>query len=262
MVKRKSIPDKLDKSKSSEILDSNACIETFGNGAYHATPEIEIEAANTESSLPSLDTETPSSPFYYPCPSLEHFSSMSPFFPISSQQTKSPLLSPSYRGSNERISVSPVLTNNFSTSTNHISPSFRTSTPIKSESPPYVPPSFSTPKFDFTPRFAAEMFPENITPRSPARQARLESEARKSQHCGHSQKRVKSLLDQYTLASLDDIYLPNLKRTFDEKQHPCASIFRDTGAEGDVGTKVWDAKVLAMGDRTLRLSRVGKVTYS
>ena len=241
--------------KSSEIPESGECIELpKKQSSYHSTPENEIEAVTTDSSLPSLedDNNTPSSPYYRPRSSINDFSPVSPTFQVSSSITRDlPFPSLCYKQS---ISTFPVLPSPFLTDDPR--PSFRTPTPIKQESPPYS--NFIQSDLNRQ-RFPVEMFPENITPRSPARQARLEQQ----QEFQHShQKRVKSLLlDQYRLASsVDDIYLPNLKKTLPEG--PPDYKYTDLNVDGDVGTQVWDAKVVAMGDRTARFRRIGKATCS
>jgi len=204
--------------------------------SYHGTPEIEGELANTESSLVLFEDDlTPSSQYYQTESSADGFSPISPSFYLTAQEIKRYSESPCPSRPPQYGSTS---TNRFSTDKSN--PPFRYLTPIKQESPPNHPLLLNTP---IAPLFAAELFPENITPRSPARQARLES-----------QNRVKRLLHDYNFASTTDkeIYVPNLTQTKPEE------FTATTKQPSDEGTKVWDVRVIELDEKTVRLVRIGE----
>ena len=130
-------------------------------------------------------------------------------------------------------------------------------TPINEKPPVNFPLlTFPSPLPD-RPLFAAERFSEFITPRSPARQARLESASKlqKSVFPGYSR-------DELSVSS-EDIYLPNLKSSSPEltMHDPLRiSVGSSVGSNVDSGggVEVWEAKCLEMGEKMIRFMRVGK----
>ena len=133
-------------------------------------------------------------------------------------------------------------------------------TPINEISPLKFPTFSPVIKEPGRPLFAAERFSTYITPRSPARQARLES-ANKLKTLFHHN------FNDKVSASSEDIYLPNLKSTspeLDIGRNPLrvsvgSSVL--TGERGDdIGgaVEVWEARCLEMGEKRIRVMRIGK----
>ena len=218
---------------SSEIPETPE-IGELEKRSYHGSSEIGIESANAECSFSSFEDDSTSSLFNQSGSSADDFSPVSSSFYAAYQEINSSSQSPYPSPPPKTISASA---NELSTDKSN---PLRASTSIKEESPPNYPLLLNTP---ITPRFAAELFPQNITPRSPARQARLES-----------QQRVKRLLRDYNFASKtdDEIYLPNLKHTM------CKESTTTTARQSDGGTKVWDVKAVDLDAEMVRLIRVGE----
>jgi hypothetical protein len=119
------------------------------------------------------------------------------------------------------------------TTTPNINPTVSPSTRIKQESPPHTPYTsnpLKSPLFRRTP-FAAERFPDYITPRSPARQARLVKEQRYMNVSPHGS----------ASSSSDEIYLPSFGRMSTSPRRAGVS----------------DVDVIHWGDGVIRMERVG-----
>ena len=133
-------------------------------------------------------------------------------------------------------------------------------TPIN-DVPPLRFPTFSRVKKEHEqPLFAAERFSTFITPRSPARQARLESASKLKTFFHHNSNASFSV-------SSEDIYLPNLKSTspeLDVVNDPLrislgrTALLGDKGDDSVGGIEVWEAKCLEMGEKRIRFMRIGE----
>ena len=129
-------------------------------------------------------------------------------------------------------------------------------TPINDKSPLSFPHLSSVPKVDRS-LFAAERFSSFITPRSPARKARLESASKLSTLLNH-------LASEDLSTCSEDIYMPNLKSSSPELTAVLDPLrirlgSRVLSGEWDgAGIQVWEAKCLEMGKDKIRVKRIGE----
>lgn len=205
-------------SETTEVTSiADSCGEYTRRRSCCATPEIPLQLTSTETSPPSRDDTNDFSPTYRrPSPEIDCYRQAPSF-------QASPSASPS------RKTPPPI------TAIEYQLPSNRVET-IKVESPPFYPLLSDSNSFRSPPRpiFAAEIFPTFITPRSPARQARLEA-----------QTKIQRLLDDPF--KKEEIYVPKLTSISSELSPQ--QLFPEA--------EVSDARVVEWGDKdTVRLVRV------
>lgn len=204
----------------SETCDYNDAGAPPNGKVVYSTPDI----TSTASSLASPHDKTSTT--------QQTFSSMSPeLSPVF--ETPDPPISSEIAQSYYRSPTDAAPSDATATTIPNIFPTVSPSTPIKQESPPHTPYTsnpLKSPLFRRTP-FAVERFPDYITPRSPARQARLVKEQRYMNVSPHGS----------ASSSSEEIYLPSFGRMSTSPR----------------GAGVSDVDVVHWGDGVIRMERIG-----